>query len=256
MVTEVSNTEMFSCDNPRDAIRTLSLIYGVEAAKIERVYLGQWPNFLQEDFHSFDSEHFPWLMADHVDGQLNYEFQEAAYYHGTRYDGTEVWFKKGLLSSAEGAVDFLHKTRSLYADYDFERILAICEGNIRDRTNLEGVGPSRSGGGPYAFDTFEDAKYGVGENYDTPEMFIGPRWEGWGGPVQAATDLMEILRRSLRPVIVKFIGKVENQERYATGLWHYLYRVADGLEYMPYTHTFLGRGVSVPYERIISVIDL
>ena len=128
--------------------------------------------------------------------------------------------------------------------------------NIRERTDLEGVGSSRSGGGPYAFDTFEDAKYGIGENYETPEMFIGPRWGGWCGPVEAATDLIEILSRSLKPVIVKFIGKVEDQERYVTGLWHYLYRVANGLEYMPYTHTFLGRGVSVPYERIISVIDL
>ncbi|PSS59214.1 hypothetical protein [Pseudomonas sp. BBP2017] len=256
MVTDEPDLKIFSCDDPKDAIRTLSLIHGVEAAEIERVYLGDWPDFLQQDFNSFDSEFFPWLMADNVNGKLNCEFQEAAYYHRARYDGSETWFDNGLLSSGEGAVEFLHKTRSSYEGYDFDQILAICEVNIRERTDLEGGGTLKSGGGPYAFDTFEDAKYGIGENYETPEMFIGPRWGGWCGPTEAATDLIEILSRSLKPVIVKFIGKVEDQERYTTGLWHYLYRVANGLEYMPFTHTFLGRGVTVPYERIISVIDL
>ncbi|WP_449105417.1 hypothetical protein [Pseudomonas mohnii] len=136
MATDLSDLIMFSCDSPRDAIKTLSLINGVDAKEIEKVCLGDWPEFLKKDFNSFDSEYFPWLMADHVNGRLNCEFQEATYYHRARYDGTDAWFDNGLLSSAEGAVEFLHKTRSLYVGYDFERILTICEENIADSTTL------------------------------------------------------------------------------------------------------------------------
>ncbi|MBF8755512.1 hypothetical protein [Pseudomonas guariconensis] len=248
--------DSLSCDSPQDAIRTLSTIYGVDECVIERVHSGHWPEFMNDDPQSFNVDYFPWLMAHHVGGKLNCEFTHAAYYHRTRYDGTEEWFNKGLLSSAEGAVEFLLKTRELYQGYDFDKILGISQANVRERTELESTNPYRDGGGPYAFDTFDDARFGVGDNYDTPEMFLGPRWGDWCGPEQAATDLRELISKNLKPVVVKFKGKVEDQERYATGLWHYLYRIKNDMEYTPYTHTFLGRGISVPRDNILSLIDL
>lgn len=249
--------DLLSCDNPEDAIRSLSLIYGVDKEKIEQVFLGHWPDFVLNElgYESFDSAYFPWLMAHHVGGKLSCDLSEIAYYHRTRYDGSDTWFSRGLLCSNDGAIDFLNKTRYLYIGYKFEEICGKCTANIRERTELEGSGEVK-GGGPYAFDTFDDARYGVGDNYDTPEMFCGPRWQGWCSEGQVATDLIEILKKGLKPVIVKFIGNASDPERYTTGLWHYLYRIANGLEYMPFTHTFIGRGVNVPAVRIISIIDL
>jgi hypothetical protein len=249
--------DLLSCDNPQDAIRSLSIIYGVDRSKIEQVYLGHWPDFMSDDQYveCVQSQYFPWLMASHVGGKLSCDLGKIAYYHRTRYDGSDTWFSGGLLCSGDGAVDFLNKTRHLYADYDFDEISGKCTANIRERSELEGSGVTR-GGGPYAFDTFDDARYGVGENYDTPEMFCGPRWQGWCSEGQVATDLIEIVKKSLKPVIVKFIGSTSEPERYTTGLWDYLYRITNDMDYKPYTHTFAGRGVSVAANRIVSIIDL
>ena len=41
--------DLLSCDNPEDAIRSLSLIYGVDREKIEQVFLGHWPDFVLDD---------------------------------------------------------------------------------------------------------------------------------------------------------------------------------------------------------------
>lgn len=65
--------DLLSCDNPQDAIRSLSIIYGVDRSKIEQVYLGRWPDFMSDDqyFESVQSQYFPWLMASHVGGKLS-----------------------------------------------------------------------------------------------------------------------------------------------------------------------------------------
>lgn len=87
-------------------------------------------------------------------------------------------------------------------------------------------------------------------------MFCGPRWQGWCSEGQVAADLIEIVKKSLKPVIVKFIGNTSEPERYTTGLWDYLYRITNDMDYTPYTHTFAGRGVNVAANRIVSIIDL
>lgn len=249
--------DLLSCDDPQDAIRSLSLIYGVDSRKIEQVFLGHWPSFMDEDQHleSFDSPYFPWLMAHHFNSTMRCDLGDIAYYHRTLYDGTPSWFNRGLLSSDEGSIDFLHKTRHLFDGYDFDKILGICSANIRDRTELESTGHTR-GGGPYAFDTFDDARHGVGNNYDAPEMFCGPRWEGWCESGQVATDLIDKVKNHLSPVIVKFSGRTLDPERYTTGLWYYLYRKCFELDHKPFTHTFQACGVSVSHDRIISIIDI
>ncbi|WP_179057749.1 hypothetical protein [Pseudomonas taiwanensis] len=249
--------DQLSCDNPQDAIRSLSIIYGVPQDKIENVYLGDWPDYLDNDQYaeSIDYQYIPWLMGSHVGGKLSYDLGEIVYYHRTRYDGSSTWFNGGLLCSNDGAIDFLNKTRHLYNGYNFDKIVGICTANIRDRTESEGSGVTR-GGGPYAFDTLDDAKYGIGDNYDAPEMFCGPRWKGWCSDAEVATDLIEIIKKNLKPVVVKFTGNTSDPERYTTGLWDYLYRITHGMDYEPYTHTFAGRGVNVSANRIISLIDI
>lgn len=246
---------LLGCDNPADAIRSLSLIYKKEEYEIAAIANGQWPDWLLEmSYESFIDHHFLYLMGVELKSTASYNLAYTAYYHRTLYDGRSDWFDKGLLCSEDGVVAILDKLKTHIPELESIKKQAI--DNIKHRNQCEGPG----GGGPYAFDTLDDAKVAnqLGKDYSVPEFLL----KGMGGAIQAHSlfeSLTELFRRELKPVVVKFKAKSSNPEQYVINLWHYLYRDWKG-EPMPnneyYPCTFSGDGVSVSSENILDKIDL
>lgn len=246
------------CDGITHAINTLAAIYQVDVGVISNVANGDWPDFLNipDDRHQeiFSSAYLPSLMATHLKTSPNWNFGEVAYYHRTAYDGTLEWFEDGLLDSISGAQVFLKKAGRLIAIDECDVAMAIK--NVEERSAFEGV----SSGGPYAFDTFDDAKSAdyTGLDYSLPEFFIGTVWQAKYG-FSHAQKLRELLQKSLKPVIVKFSAFPCDPDRYINNLWQYIYRAYQG-EPMPqgshYPCTFIGGGKSIPGEKIIEIFDL
>lgn len=246
------------CDDITHAINTLAAIYQVDVGVIGNVANGDWPGFLNPPVDCyqeiFSSAYLPSLMAAHLKASPNWSFGEVTYYHRTAYDGTPEWFEDGLLDSISGAHAFLIKTGGLVAIAESDVTLAIK--NIEERSAFEGM----SSGGPYAFDTFDDAKSAdcTGLDYSLPEFFIGTVWQVKYG-VSHAQKLRELLHKSLKPVIVKFSAFPSDPDRYINNLWQYIYSAYQG-ESMPqgshYPCTFIGGGKSISGEKIIEIFDL
>ena len=246
------------CDDVNHAINTLAAIYQVDVSVISNTATGDWPDFLNPPVDCyqeiFSSAYLPLLMATHLKASPNWSFGEVTYYHRTAYDGTTEWFEEGLHGSLVGAQAFLTSAGKLVAIDDNDVALALK--NIEERSAFEGV----SSGGPYAFDTFDDAKSAdcTGLDYSLPEFFIGSVWQGKYG-VSHAQELREQLQKALKPVIVKFSALPNDPDRYISNLWQYIYRAYQG-EPMPqgshYPCTLIGGGKSIPAEKIIEIFDI
>lgn len=250
--------ELLSCDNAKDAIRSLALVYQVNECKVAEIANGAWPTWITTSEERinvlFDSKYMPWLMGDLVNSRPRLEFSNIAYYHRTSYNGTKEWFEGGVLDSISGTRAYLENARALIPD--FERVMAIALANVTDRTGFEGVG----GGGPYAFGVFEDAERAniTGLNYGAPEFLCGRHWRG-RNEFECATDLYEKFLANFEPVVVKFSASTENIETYITNLWQYLYRAWKNEPITDCDHypcTFEGRGITIPPEKIIEIIKL
>ena len=69
----------------------------------------------------------------------------------------------------------------------------------------------------------------------------------------------ELLRKRLKPVVVKFSGIPSDPDTYITNLWHYLFRAWIGEPMGVTSHfpcTFCGEGKTVSPDRIMQIIDL
>jgi hypothetical protein len=221
-----------SCDDRIDAVDTLARLYGTTNLSIESITGDKWPAFVEwEDGYSpFES----WELLNYLFGvQLGVTWEcrltDAAFYHRTRYDGSDRWFYEGIKDAQFGAAKLLEYIRPQLKEQQFERALSCALANIADRDQgLNYVGP-------YAFNTFGEARAAevAGLYYDVPEFLTGHRF--WN---QDFSDLVAgLIRENLKPVIVKFKAPVSDTERYVTSLWHYLYRVDHGMELIPLTHS-------------------
>lgn len=76
-----------------------------------------------------------------------------------------------------------------------------------------------------------------------------PSFCGSGGLV----DLTEIIEERLKPVVVKFKGKITDINDYCATLWAYL--LSDGGE-CHLIHTFSGNGIAIPKEDIVALMDV
>lgn len=249
---------LLGCDDITHAIKTLASIYQVDVSMIEKVANGDWPDFLNAPDScyrdTFGSPYLPSLMATHLKASPNWDFGEVTYYHRAAYDGTPEWFEGGLLDSLSGARTFLTKVAMLVSIAESDVVLAIK--NIEERNAFEGM----SSGGPYAFDTFDDAKSAdcTGLDYSLPEFFVGSVWQAKNG-VAHARELREQLQKFLKPVIVKFSAIPGDPDGYLNNLWQYIYR-AHQREPMPlgshYPCTFIGGGKSISADKIVEIFDV
>lgn len=246
------------CDDITHAIKTLAAIYQVGVGMIENVANGDWPDFLNApdiDYRDmFGSPYLPSLMSTHLKASPNWDFGEVTYYHRAAYDGTPEWFEDGLLDSLSGARTFLTKAARLVCIAESDVALAIK--NIEERNAFEGM----SSGGPYAFDTFDDAKSAecTGLDYSLPEFFVGIVWQAKYG-VSHAKELREQLHKVLKPVIIKFSAIPRDPDGYISNLWQYVYRAYQGEPMPPGCHypcTFNGGGKPIPAQKIIEIFDL
>lgn len=249
-------SDLLSCDNFEDAVRSLSQIYSVDESVILHVTKDNWPEFAKDyTLDTFDSEYLPWLFGAHIGAEPDFNFERACYYHRALYDGSNEWFKEGLLPAHLGTEAFLRKTAHIYPD--FEKVLGLSLANVKDRSSMEG----EKQGGPYAFDVLDDAKKACrsGLDYSAPEFFCGRYWSNWSEDGRhAATDLIEKVKNHLKPVIVKFYSNTDSKDQYINNLWHYLFRAGeeDPDDSSHYPCTFHGGGKVVSQERIVSLIQI
>lgn len=240
-----------SCDNREDAIRSLSEIYKVSIEGIGRVLLNVEVLELAQVYSEIDSWGFRFVVSHLLKSDPNFEITHACYYHSTSYDGCPSWFEDGLLGSAEGVGRFLEK---IVEWIPFEKqVLAIeaVKGIVNQRSGFEGATPETCG--PYAWDTFIAASSSSnGVRYRVPEA-IQDLWCSSLCGRSELVDLRTIIEERLKPVVVKFKGKISDVDRYCTNLWGFLLS-DDGECHL--THTFVGNGKTIPKEEIIALIDV
>lgn len=251
-----STVDYLSCDSADDAIRSLALAYNVEKEKIIRVFQEDWPDFLHNEVENevFQDELLTWCMAQHMRcDDIKDSDVISAYYHRGLFNGDKNWFHKGLLNSLDGTASFLDYLRPMLpSNCDFSHIKALALSNVLDRTQ----GESEWGGGPYAFDRLDDAKGAqeTGLDYSTPEFLMGRFWDSKSNDRHCASTLIKLSRDNFLPVVVKFTADNSRAREYVSNLWHYLHRKKFQIDLEPNYYTFIGRGLTVPKERILELI--
>lgn len=244
-----------SCDNLDDAIRSLALVYEVTPQEIRAIYESNWPEFLGADTYLCEfaeDRRIAWIMSQYLPGKKFSGKQfEAAFYHRTRFDGSDDWFSEGLLNAPDGVDAFLEKIGQFSSELEqFDRVVSAAKAYISQRNGLEGTT------GPHAFDVLSHAQGAdvSGLNYDFPEVFFDDFWER-SGAAKARDELIETLRVKLKPVIVKFIDAPADMDLYINHLWLVLHTSRFGLEYdNPKIYSFYGRGRTIPSDRILELI--
>lgn len=240
-----------SCDHREDAIRSLSEIYAVSTEEIGRVLQTSEVLEIAQVYSQIDSQGFHFVISHLLKASPRSDITHACYYHSTSYDGCPSWFDDGLLGSAQGAGRFLEKiTEWLPLDKQVVAKEAV-NGIVRRRSEYEGATAGTCG--PYAWDTFTAASSSAnGVSYRVPEA-IQDLWSsslcGSGGLV----DLRAVIEERLKPVVVKFRGKISNIDDYCVTLWAYLLS-DDGECHL--THTFTGNGQTIPKEDIVALMDV
>lgn len=179
------------------------------------------------------------------------DITHACYYHSTSYAGCPSWFDEGLLGSSHGVVRFLDKIIEWLPPGKQQIAKQAAKEIVKLRSAFEGSTPEKCG--PYAWNTFTAASSSPnGVRYRVPEA-IQDLWSpsacGHGGLI----DLREIIKKRLKPVVVKFKGKTSNIDDYCATLWAYLLS-DDGECHL--THTFTGNGFVISTAEIVAIIDV
>ncbi|VXC50963.1 hypothetical protein [Pseudomonas sp. 9Ag] len=240
-----------SCDHREDAIRSLSEIYAVSTEQIDRVLRS--PEVLQiaEVYSQIDSPGFHFVVCHLLKASPRADITHACYYHSTSYDGCPSWFDEGLLGASQGVARFLDKVTERFPPEKQMVAKQAAEGIVKLRSEYEGSTAEMSG--PYAWNTFTAASSSPsGICYRVPEAIQdlwSPSFCGNGGLV----DLRGVIEEWLKPVVVKFKGKVSNIDDYCATLWAYL--LSDNGE-CHLTHTFRGNGFAIPKTDIIALMDV
>lgn len=240
-----------SCDNRDDAIKSLCEIYAVTRSKIEEVLQSSEVLEIAENYHEINSQWFHFLVCSLLKAKPLDEINYAYYYHSTSYDGHPSWFDEGLLGSSEAVGRFLEKIgvwltneEKIIAKQEAERIVEI-------RSQYEGSTAKMCG--PYAWNTFTAASVSQnGVSYRTPEAIQDLNYPSFGGKGDVI-DVSSIIEERLKPVVVKFKGKISDIYDYCATLWGYL--LSDDGE-LHLTHTFTGNGIAIPKEDIVRLMEI
>lgn len=240
-----------SCDHREDTIRSLSEIYAVSTDKIDSTL--RTPEVLEiaEVYSQIDTPEFHFVVCHLLKASPRTDITHACYYHSTSYGGCPSWFDEGLLGSSQGVGRFLDKIaewlppeKQLVAKQAARKIVKL-------RSEYEGYTAEVCG--PYAWNTFTAASSSPsGVRYRVPEAIQdlwSPSFCGNGGLV----DLRGIIEERLKPVVVKFKGKISNIDDYCATLWAYLLS-DDGECHL--RHTFTGNGLAIPKEDIVALMDV
>ncbi len=107
--------------------------------------------------------------------------------------------------------------------------------------------------GPYAWSTYSAAsKSEDGIRYRVPEA-ISDLWYGSEYVAGGLVNLTDVIERNLKPVVVKFKGKISNFDSHCAMLWAYVYSGSDECEI---AQTFHGNGSAIPREDILELMDV
>lgn len=240
-----------SCDHREDAIRSLSEIYAVSTEKIDRVHRASEVIQIAEVYSQIDSPGFHFVVCHLLKASPRADITHACYYHSTSYGGCPSWFDEGLLGSSQGVGRFLDKITEWLPPEKQLVAKQAARGIVKLRSEYEGSTAEVCG--PYAWNTFTAASSSPsGVRYRVPEAIEdlwSPSFCGNGGLV----DLRGIIEERLKPVVVKFKGKILNIDDYCATLWAYLLS-DDGECHL--THTFTGNGLAIPKEDIVALMDV
>ena len=240
-----------SCDHREDAIRSLSEIYAVSTEKIDRVLRASEVLQIAEVYSQIDSPGFHFVVCHLLKASPRADITHACYYHSTSYGGCPSWFDEGLLGSSQGVGRFLDKITEWLPPEKQLVAKQAARGIVKLRSEYEGSTAEVCG--PYAWNTFTAASSSPsGVRYRVPEAIQdlwSPSFCGNGGLV----DLRGIIEERLKPVVVKFKGKILNIDDYCATLWAYLLS-DDGECHL--THTFTGHGLAIPKEDIVALMDV
>ncbi len=240
-----------SCDHREDAIRCLAEIYAVSTEKIDRVLRAPEVLKIAEVYSQIDSPWFHFVVCHLLKASPRADVTHACYYHSTSYGGCPSWFDEGLLGSSQGVERFLDKITEWLPPEKQLIAKQTAKGIVKLRSEYEGSTAEVCG--PYAWNTFTAASSSPsGVGYRVPEA-IQDLWSssfcGNGGLV----DLRGIIEERLKPVVVKFKGKISNIDDYCATLWAYLLS-DDGECHL--AHTFTGNGLAIPKEDIVALMDV
>lgn len=238
------------CDHREDAIGSLARIYAVSNEKIAAVLESFEVLEIAQVYSQIDSEGFHFVVSHLLKSYPRSDIMHAYYYHSTSYDGRPSWFDDGLLGSSRGAGRFLEKITDWFPLEKQAVAKEAVERIVKLRSEYEGATAETCG--PYAWDTLTAASSSSnGVSYRVPEA-IQDLWSssfcGNGGLV----DLRAVVEDKLRPVVVKFKGKISNIDDYCTTLWAYLLS-DDGECHL--RHTFKGDGKTIPREDIVALLE-
>lgn len=240
-----------SCDDREDAIRSLSEIFKVSSRDIERVL--QAPEILEiaQDCHQINTLGFHFVVSHILKASPRQEITHACYYHSTSYDGDASWFDEGLLGTEGGAGRFLEKIAEWIPAMMLETARHSVRRIVETRSGYEGATAESTG--PYAWNTFTAASSSYsGIRYRVPEA-IRDLWSPSGPEEGGLVDLEGIIKDKLKPVVIKFKGKISDLDDYCAVLWAYL--LSDNGD-CHLTHTFIGNGEAICREDIVAIIDI
>ncbi|WBM38696.1 hypothetical protein [Alcaligenes faecalis] len=239
-----------SCDDREDAIRSLSEIYRVSTENIENILQASEILEISQIYSEINSPHFLFLVCCLLKASPRDDITHACYYHSTSYNGSSSWFDEGLLGSSQGVEHFLDKITDLIPPE--KQLLAKQKAKRIVKLRSEYESSTAETCGPYAWDTLTAARFSLsGVRYRIPEAIqdlFYPSFCGNG----VVVDLRGIIEKHLKPVVVKFKGKISDIDKYCTTLWAYL--LSDGECHL--VHTFLGNGQTIPKEDIVALLDV
>lgn len=240
-----------SCDDRADAIRSLSEIYTVPTQEIERVLRAPEVRKIAKKYEEIGRPGFHFVVCHLLGASPRIDITHACYYHSTSYGGCPSWFDEGLHGSSQGVGRFLEKITELLPPGIYLEAKQTARGIVERRSSDERATADTCG--PYAWNTFTAASFSTsGVSYRVPEA-IRDMCSLRSGGIGEEVDLAAIIMDGLKPVVVKFKGKVSDINDYSATLWAYL--LSDGGE-CHLTHTFLGNGLSIPREDIVALIDV
>ncbi|MCX5470202.1 hypothetical protein OSH04_00590 [Alcaligenes sp. A-TC2] len=238
-----------SCDSREDAIRSLSLIYCVSIEKIEETLQDEEIFQFNEPYRDCNSDAFQFLLSRKLTARN--DIKNACFYHSTSYDGNSSWFDDGLLGSSQGVNTFIEKISHLLSQEKLKLAKQQAQRVVMMRSEDEGFTAATTG--PYAWSTYSAAsKSEDGIRYRVPEA-ISDLWYGSEYVAGGLVNLTDVIERNLKPVVVKFKGKISNFDSHCAMLWAYVYSGSDECEI---AQTFHGNGSAIPREDILELMDV
>ncbi len=247
----VEMDKLLSCDSIPDAIRSLADFYQLDVSRIWDIYESSWPEFLC-NFEIFGDERLAWCLGKYLNAtdDLQWDFK-ACYYHRSRYNGRENWFREGLLNNCEGVKALFSKLRFMQGwspAWDVAEDIAMKVLIFRDSDSVDRQGP-------HAFSVLEEALSTNDFDYTLPE-FLSLNLSEWQSYQDLKKVVSDFIVKNTHPVIVKFSSTPTNFNVYINDLWRYLSYRKFGHPLENEFQKYCGNGMAIPFSDIIQFIQI